>query len=62
MNGAFEIVFGLCLMFGIYIRVAATLLAIHMAAIALSLGLNTTGIRDFGLTMATFSVALYGKD
>jgi uncharacterized membrane protein YphA (DoxX/SURF4 family) len=61
-NGAFEIVFGLCLMAGYYTRVTALLLALHMFHIALTVGYSSIGVRDFGLSLATTSVFLYGAD
>jgi uncharacterized membrane protein YphA (DoxX/SURF4 family) len=62
INGAFEVVFGLCLLFGIYIRLSATLLALHMAGIVFSVGWSATGARDFGIAVATIAIALYGKE
>lgn len=62
INGVFEILCAGCLFFGVFIRFAATLLALHMAGIVLSVGLTPTGVRDFGITIATIAIALYGKD
>lgn len=60
-NATFELIFGLLLLFGVYTRIAALLLAIHLAGITISLGHNAIGVRDFGLTLATFSLFLKGK-
>jgi uncharacterized membrane protein YphA (DoxX/SURF4 family) len=62
MNGAFEIIFGLCLLVGFFTRLSALLLAIHLLGITVTIGYNDVGVRDFGLTMASLSVFLYGAD
>jgi uncharacterized membrane protein YphA (DoxX/SURF4 family) len=61
-NGAFEIVFGFCLIFGYFTRVTALLLALHMLDITFTVGYNQIGVRDFGLSIAAISVFLYGVD
>jgi len=61
-NGVFEIVFGFSLLMGYFTRVAALLLALHMLHITFTVGYNSVGIRDFGLSMAAISVFLYGID
>lgn len=59
-NGAFEIVFGLCLFFGFFTRTVALLLALHMLDITFVVGYGATGTRDFGLSIAAISIFLYG--
>ena len=61
-NGAFEIVFGLCLLGGFFTRTSALLLGLHLLSISLSLGASAIAIRDYGLALATLSVFLYGMD
>jgi uncharacterized membrane protein YphA (DoxX/SURF4 family) len=61
-NGLMEVVFGIALILGIFTRPVAFILAIHMFGIALSLGWSAIGIRDFGLTVATTAIFLYGAD
>jgi uncharacterized membrane protein YphA (DoxX/SURF4 family) len=61
-NGWFEIIAGIILLVGWRVRVVASLLAIHLGIIAISLGWAPSGIRDFGLTIATIATALYGAD
>ncbi len=61
-NGAFEIVFGICLLFGYFTRITALLLALHMLDITFTVGYTSIGIRDFGLSIATLSIFLYGVD
>lgn len=60
-NGMFEIVFGVALLGGIYVRVVALLLALHLFGIAYAAG-GDIGVRDFGLAMATFGVFCFGAD
>ena len=61
-NGAVELVFGFALLFGLFVRTTATILALHMAHITLIVGYDAIGVRDFGLVVATSGVALYGPD
>jgi uncharacterized membrane protein YphA (DoxX/SURF4 family) len=62
LNGAFEIIFGLALIIGIFPRVVSLLLALHMIDIAFTVGYNAIGVRDFGLSMAAIAVFLNGSD
>lgn len=62
LNGAFETVFGIALAVGIWTRLVAALLALHLFFIAYELGYNDIGVRDFCLAIATTTVALYGSD
>ena len=61
-NGAFEVVFGFCLLLGYFTRITSFLLALHILDIMFTVGYSSIGIRDFGLSMATISVFLYGVD
>ena len=61
-NGIFEIVFGVCLLVGLFSRLAGFLLALHMLHITYVVGYNHIGVRDFGLAMATVGVFLNGID
>lgn len=61
-NGAFETLFGALLLAGLFTRISALLLSIHLALIGASLGYNDILIRDLGLALATFSVFLHGPD
>src|SRR3990167_10200377 len=54
LNGGFEIAFGVLLALGLYVRPAALLLALHLAFITFEIGLNSVGLRDFAIMMATF--------
>lgn len=62
LNGWFEIVFGVLLISGLFIRIASLLLGLHLLGIAFSLGYSAIAIRDFGLAVATLSVFIHGVD
>ena len=59
-NAFFEIIFGLCLFLGLFTRVVGFFLALHMMQITYLVGYNDVGVRDFGLSLATIGVFLYG--
>jgi uncharacterized membrane protein YphA (DoxX/SURF4 family) len=61
-NGIFEVFFASLLAFGIWTRLVASLLFIHMFAIIADVGLSPIGIRDIGLMFALLSVAFFGSD
>ena len=61
-NGAFEIVFGFALLCGYFTRTSALLLALHILDITLVVGYTSIGVRDFGLSIATIAIFLYGSD
>ena len=62
LNGALEIVFGTALILGLFTRVSALILALHMAHITLMVGYDSIGVRDFGLAVAGFAIFLNGAD
>ena len=62
LNGAFEVVFGLALVIGFFTRWVALLLGLHLFGITLTLGYGEIAVRDFGLTLATLSIFLWGDD
>jgi uncharacterized membrane protein YphA (DoxX/SURF4 family) len=62
-NALFEILAGTMLLFGLFTRVVAFILFLHIFDIALTVGLNDSiGIRDLGLAVATFVIFLNGLD
>lgn len=61
-NGILELTLGIFLLIGLYIRFSSMILALHLFFIALSIGFNPLGIRDFGLAMASFAIFLNGPD
>ena len=62
LNGAFETLFGLLLLTGLYTRLVSSLLAIHMAHIVTIVGYGEIGVRDFGIFMMALSAAFHGPD
>lgn len=62
LNGLFEIIFGTALLFGIFTRFVAFVLFLHMADITIMVGLDSIGIRDFGLSIAMLVVWINGSD
>ncbi len=58
LNGALEVVLGSLLALGLFVRPAALLLGIHLLIITVEIGATAIGVRDFGLTCATFALAL----
>lgn len=61
-NGIFEIVFGSMLLLGLFTRFAAFLLFLHITDITFTVGFDATGVRDFGLTIATLVIWINGSD
>lgn len=61
-NGIFDTLFGLLLMSGIFVRIVALIIAIHIFSIGIGLGYNDVMIRDLGLTLATLSIYFNGRD
>ena len=62
LNGWFEVVLGVALLAGFHVRPVALLLGLHLLSIAFSVGLSPIGVRDFGLSFATLSIFLAGRD
>lgn len=62
INGYVEIILSLILLAGIQVRVVAFILGLHLIGIASTFGLSPTGVRDWGLCLASFSVFLNGAD
>lgn len=62
VNGIFEVVAAVLLAIGVFVRPVAFLLGLHLIGIIAELGLTPIGVRDIGLMIATFSIALYGPD
>jgi uncharacterized membrane protein YphA (DoxX/SURF4 family) len=62
LNAVFEIIFGTALLFGLFTRLVAFLLFLHILDIAFIVGLDSLGIRDLGLSVATFTIFFNGAD
>lgn len=60
INGGVEIILGTLLILGFYTRVVAALSALHLASIAVSLGLTPAGVRDWGLAGAFAGLVFTG--
>lgn len=57
-NGAFEIVLGSLIATNVLVRIPALILALHLIPIMLDFGASATGVRDFGLIIASLTLAL----
>ncbi len=62
INATFEIIFGIMMLLGIYTRLSAFLLALHLFDIMYVVGYGQIGVRDFGLAVATLSIWMNGPD
>ena len=62
LNGGFEVVGGILLLFGLFVRWAALFLGFHLLVIAYEVGYNDIGIRDAALAVSCFSMSLFGAD
>ncbi len=60
MNAVFEIVCASLLVIGVWVRGAALLLALHLFGIAFTIGMSATGVRDFGLAVASLALFFGG--
>lgn len=58
INGALEVILGSLLALGLFVRPAALILGFHLFIITIEIGATAIGVRDFGLTAATFALAL----
>jgi uncharacterized membrane protein YphA (DoxX/SURF4 family) len=55
-NGLFEVIAATLLAIGLWVGPLAILLALHLFFIALTFGITPIGVRDLGLSLATFSL------
>jgi len=62
VNGSLELVLGLFLLTGLYVRFSSFVLGIHLFFISLSLGYTALAVRDFGLAFATLAIFFLGPD
>ena len=60
LNGAFETFFGTLLLLGIWTRLSAALLGLHLLGITFTIGFTEVGMRDLGLALATIALAMFG--
>ena len=61
-NAIFELTLGLFLLAGLYTRFSSVLMSLHLLGITISIGMSPTGVRDFGLFIATLAIFLNGPD
>lgn len=57
LNGSFEVIAGAFLAIGIWARLTALVLAMHMMLIVFEIGLSAIGMRDLAIGFATLSLA-----
>jgi len=62
LNGCVEVILGMLLLFGFYVRWVSLILGIHLIGISFSLGYSAIAVRDFGLSMATISLFFFEPD
>lgn len=61
INGIFEIVASVLLVFNVYTRVVSIVLFGHLLIIVSELGISPSGVRDVGLAGATLALAFLGR-
>jgi uncharacterized membrane protein YphA (DoxX/SURF4 family) len=61
-NGVFETITATLLLFGVFNRVVAGLLGLHMVGIIVAVGYNPVAVRDFGLLVGLIAVMINGSD
>lgn len=62
LNGSFEILFGLMMLTGFYLRFSSFLMGIHLLVIAFAMGFSSIAVRDYAITLATISLVFFGPD
>ncbi len=62
INGSLETIGAILLGLGLWTRVVAFWLALHLLSLAVTIGYNDIGVRDFGLGCATLALAFFIPD
>lgn len=57
-NGLLEVILGSFLAMGIFVRTVSLILALHLIPMVFEFGFSATGVRDFGLALASFALGL----
>jgi len=57
-TAALDVAVGLLLLAGVFVWAAAALGAVHLVTVLVTVGVNTTTVRDIGLLAASLSLAL----
>lgn len=60
LNGIFEVVAGSLVSLGVWTRISAFLLFLHLTAIIYELGFTAVAMRDVAMAAALLAIALYG--
>lgn len=61
INGWFETVGGILLAVGLWTRLVALVLSLHLFFIAYEVGWNDIGVRDFALAICALALAMFGS-
>lgn len=62
LNGALDLLIGLSLVSGVYLKFFSVIGILRMLIIAFSIGFNDVFVRDIGLAIALVAVCINGKD
>lgn len=62
VNATADVLLGAALLLGIFTRIVAILMIIHLVSVLLALGYNDIAIRDLGILLAAIAVAIHGAD
>lgn len=61
VNGGVEVILGAFILLGMYVRISAFIVALHLFGIGISLGNTPSGIRDIGLGFMALAL-VFKKD
>lgn len=61
INGLFETLTGILLVFNKFVKISSILLSIHLIIIIIDLGINEIGVRDIGILTGLISLYLIYK-
>lgn len=59
LNGGFEVVAGLLLLFGLFVSWVALFLFLHLLLIIFEIGMTPTGVRDVGIAVGLLALAMF---
>jgi uncharacterized membrane protein YphA (DoxX/SURF4 family) len=62
LNGGFETICAILLSSGLFRRIAAFLLGMHLLGITFTIGWTEIGVRDLGLALSTIAITLIQED
>lgn len=62
LNGAFESIASIFVIFGIWTRSIAFLMFLHMGLIVYDIGVSPVGVRDFAIAIALLAMSLKNPD